>query len=176
VLGRLGLCSSSGLTPNRELDQRRHRADDSGVIFRSHASEPARRAIGALTTIALLSFGAACAWHGAWCDVPREARTDSQRLTAADHGCGGNRGCCGRERCCGRDGAAERSGGKCAHASLCCSSWAPAWAAPGVAAPQPAFSALPRVIFPPRPTRDIFAARIPIPFESPPPPLSILRL
>jgi hypothetical protein len=135
------------------------------VTFHLRAFDPARRALGSLLTVALMSFAFACAAHVGVCDLSssRPAAHGAMAMPAGE-GCGNPHGC------------ADRPARGCDQVASCCSTWAPAPVAPGVPHPPIAVATIPAQAAFLSPTAILAPTRIPIPAESPPPIVTVLRL
>ena len=147
------------LTPGRDSP------DHPCVIFARRHPRNARGGISALLVIALLLFAHTCALHGTACATPTGTSLESHSVTH-DHD-----GDCGDH-----DGCEQGTHDDCSTGSICCSTWAPPTATVSVPAPE-AISlglAVSGPLF--EPVRLFASQLVPIPPESPPPLISILRL
>jgi hypothetical protein len=136
------------------------------VIF---ARRHTRRAQGALSTmlaVAMLLFAHTCAFRGMACASPLDQSAQDYCATGddADSDCGDHDGC----------GHGEE--GACAHASMCCSTWAPPVATVIVSNPAAISYAFATGLSSLEPVTSFSPQLVPIPPESPPPLVSILRL
>lgn len=124
------------------------------------------RVVSFSLVVALLSFAHTCALHGgALCPDPAAAAPVAHvSQDAADH-----------DRNCDHDGC-DRPGAPCAHASICCSTWASAPAPAGVPAPLAIPSAMAVGASSPGTDAAFAPGPVPIPAESPPPLPTVLRL
>jgi len=134
------------------------------VIFRSQATAIGRRTLSAVLVAALLSFAHACAAHGGACDTPRS--------DTGDH-CVGHSDTDG---CADHDGCGDAPADGCGRTSICCSTWTSPPVSPTVPAPLSAPLPVRATIAALEPGTVFVAALVPIPSESPPPLVSILRL
>ena len=146
------------------LDPLPHSADDLIVSFRARIIGPAERALRSAIVVALLSFAHACAAHGGDC-ADRAMPGGQDRCAAAHH-----------DGCTDPDGCGDRPGGDCSHASMCCSTWAPPQSPPTVPDAPAIVAVFPMVLPPIGPSTVSAIGLVPIPSESPPPLVSILRL
>jgi hypothetical protein len=135
------------------------------MIGHSHAFDFVRRMVSGLLAIALVSFAWACAAHVGACDTA--AAIDTAHSIAVVH-----TGDC----CPDRHGCTDRPAGGTEQVASCCSTWAPAPVAPGVPGPPVAVSPSPAPPASLTPDGILASALTPIPAESPPPIVSVLRL
>ena len=147
------------------LDRLLDSADDRKVIYRSRTLGGGHRALSSVLVIALLSFAHACAASGGVCDVQSNPVTSDHCSAVPDHdGCGD------------QNGRGDTPGRDCGHASICCSTWEAGLVTPQAPPPQWASLAFEPVIPSLGPSDTLATALVPIPSESPPPLISILRL
>jgi len=142
------------------------------VIFAHRTLRTEQRGVSVLLVMATLLFAQTCAVHGGVaCAAPAEAPGAKHAVAAADDdGCDDHDGNGG-----GHDGC-DDTRGPCSGSTICCSTWAPAPATLSVAPPP----AVPLALLSGNPSLGLSAALVaapaPIPSESPPPLISILRL
>jgi len=148
------------------LDRGPVNTDDPGVK-RSWFGSSAHSGVTAVLVFALLSFGSMCATHGgAACAGPSAVTLDEHGVPGHD-----TDGACGDHDGCDGDGH-----GDCSHASMCCSTWSPPTSGVSLPLPAAAPAMLAACLAPMAAGGELASRPVPIPAESPPPLISILRL
>ena len=126
---------------------------------------PASVVVHGLLVATLLVFGNTCARGALECAAagPQEEHAAAAATATTDHDAD-------------PDGCDRNSSAPCNHPEMCCSTWAAPPAAPWLDLPQAA--ALAPVLLVPSlaPGAVLAALSVPVPTESPPPPVSFLRL
>lgn len=157
---------SSSACQDGRLDRHPRPADDLRVTFTSRTARNQRRGLGLLITASMLLFAHTCAQTSMTCGIPMGASGDAHCEDTADHDA----------HCGDSDGCEHGNQDDCSHRSICCSTWAQPPATLTVSPPVAVtlLSAAPIQALAPN---EAFAAGpLPVPAESPPPRVSILRL
>lgn len=154
------------------LDPASECSEHPAMLFRPRASSTAHRGMSTLLVAALLLFAHACALRGsAACAAVSTGENHSAAPAGHDDDCADP-----DEACRDHDGCDHEAPCDCSHGSICCTTWMQPPAALSVPAPLAiAFDYTTRIPSL-RPTDALASRLVPVPTESPPPLILILRL